>query len=162
MGTSTEEGAHAHAGRRARAEEIHEVRDGQPGVDDVFDQQNVFAGDGLREVFCNLHDAARLGPGSVRSHAEKVDAKRQVDRAREVGGEDEAPFEYADEHEVSVDVVARDLLAELAHAIRDFVRGEQRRGSFGSGHRASVAGLRFPNVSGSLRARTHPPFRRRS
>ena len=69
---------------RARAQQVHQVGDRQPGVDDVLDEEHVLVLDGPREVLRDLHDAARLGPLAVRAHAEEVDAQRQVDGARQV------------------------------------------------------------------------------
>ena len=80
--------------------------------------------DRARQVLRDLHDAARLGPLAVRAHAEKVDAQREIDRAHQVGREDEAPFEDADEDERAILVVLRDLRAELVHAGGDLLLAE--------------------------------------
>jgi hypothetical protein len=46
------------------------------------------------------------------------------DRAREVGREDERPFENGDEQEVAARIVAGDLGPELADACRQLLPGE--------------------------------------
>ena len=111
---------------RSRAPRVRrrsdEVRDGEPGVDDVLDEEHVLVLDGARQVLRDLDDAARLGPLAVRADAEEVDPERQVDRARQVGREDEAALEHAHEDQRLAGVVARDLRAELAHARGDLLR----------------------------------------
>jgi hypothetical protein len=49
---------------------------------------------------------------------------RQTQRPREVGEEDEARLERADEQRLAADVVARDLARELVDARAQLVAGE--------------------------------------
>ena len=107
--------------------------DGQAGVDDVLHDEHVLVLDGTRQVLRDLHDAARLRPLAVRAHAEEVDAQRQVDGAHQVGREDEAPLEHADQHQVASGVVARDVRAELADARGDLLGGEHGDDAFAHG-----------------------------
>ena len=110
--------------------------------------------DGAREVLRDLHDAARLGPLAVRAHPEEVDAEREVDRAHEVRQEDEAPLEHADEDEVPLRVVARDLRAELVDARGDLLGREHGDESFGHGGSPGIERSAGPvNARGRARSR---------
>src|SRR5262249_14911643 len=83
--------ADMHGARLPRAEQVHQMRDGQASVDDIFDDENVFSRDRLREVLGDLDDATRLGPFAVGAHAEEVDAQvRDVDRSAEIRSEEKA------------------------------------------------------------------------
>src|SRR3712207_8671184 len=49
----------------------HDPGQGQPGVDDVLDDQHVTAGDVALEVLEDAHHAGRLRPGPVRAEDRK-------------------------------------------------------------------------------------------
>ncbi len=120
-----EESADLDARRAPGTEQLEEVGDGEARVDDVLDDEDVFAFDGAAEVLGDLDDAARAGAFTVATDAEELDAERGADSAGEVGGEDEAALEDADEDQAAVGVVFGDLLAELLDAGRDLLGGDQ-------------------------------------
>ena len=55
---------------------------------------------------------------AVARDGHEVDLARDVDRAHEVGDEEDGALEDADEQEVALAVVRRDLGAELGDALR--------------------------------------------
>src|SRR5271165_4766759 len=101
------------------------MRQGEASVDDVLHQQDVVARDGVRQVLYDLNDPAGLGTRSVRPNAEKIDLEGQVDGAREVGRENEAALQHANHRQGAARIVARDLGAELAHALTDSIGRKQ-------------------------------------
>jgi hypothetical protein len=67
--------------------------------------------------------AAHLG-APVAGELDEVEAVQDRDGAREIGEEDEARLEGADEDRLEAGVVARDLRAELADASTELLRRE--------------------------------------
>jgi hypothetical protein len=112
--------------RVAEAESLAEVVEGQAGVDDVLDDQDVAAGDLLVEVFQEADPgvAAGVGIGTVRGELDEVEGVRDRDRSREVGDEDEARLQRRDEQRLAAVVVANDLAPELADARRQLLARE--------------------------------------
>src|SRR6266536_1706078 len=98
-GRLVKERADLDAARQSRAQQLQQVRDREPRIDDVLDQKHVFALDGVFEVVRDLHDPARRRTLPITADAEKLDAKRQANRARQIGGEYEASLENAYHHE---------------------------------------------------------------
>ncbi len=125
--------------RVARLEEIHQVRDRQPRVDDVLDDEDVLAGDGLGEVVRDLDDAGALRAFAVGAHAQEVHPERQIDRAAEIRRKDEAALEDDDEDKVAIFVVPRYLRAELQDSVGDLDGADH--GVYTLGHRSSIAAL---------------------
>ena len=73
-----------------------QVRERQPGVDDVLDEHDVAAGDVDVEI---LEDPHPTRVGRVPRDRDEVDLDVDVgDRAREVGEEDQRALQHADEH----------------------------------------------------------------
>src|SRR5690606_29083678 len=94
---------------------------GQPGVDDVLDEDDAAAGQVDVEVLDDAHDPGRAGRGAVGRHGHEVDLDRQADGPHEVGEEDEGALEDADEQRRLVRVVEGDLVAELGDAGPDLL-----------------------------------------
>src|SRR5204862_408868 len=65
-----------------------QVRQRQPRIDDVFDQDDIVAGNRLVEVLEDPHNAG-IRPIAVGADRHEVDVDRRGDRAREIGHEDE-------------------------------------------------------------------------
>jgi hypothetical protein len=109
--------------RPPQPERPEEVVERQAGVDDVVDQEHVAAGDVAVEILQQPDAplAARVGT-AVAGELDEVDAVGDRDCAAEVGEEDEARLQQADEDRFAADVVGRDLTAELADARRDLLR----------------------------------------
>ena len=62
---------------------------------------------------------------SVARELDEVDLVRDADRPREVGEEHEARLQQRDEQEITVGVIDRDLLAQLADARTELLRAEE-------------------------------------
>src|SRR3990172_1624063 len=107
------ERAHVERGRLARLERAQEVREREARVDDILDDEDVPSLDRDVEVLENAHDARGVDPGAVARHGHEVDLAGDVDRAHEVGHEEDGALEHADEEEVAAAVVPADLGAEL-------------------------------------------------
>ena len=107
------------------AQRPEEVVEREAGVDDVVDQQDVAPADVEIEVLQQADAvlAARIG-APVACELEEVDPVHDRDRPREVGEEDEAGLEQADQDGLSAGVVLGDLPAELGDASRDLLGAE--------------------------------------
>ncbi len=103
------------------AQVLAEVREREPGVDDVLDDQDVPVGEIEIEILHDAHDTARTRGGSVRRHRHEVELDGQVDRPRQVGHEHERTLQDADEERRVVVVVVRDRFAEVADPLLQLV-----------------------------------------
>ena len=100
----------------AERQRLAEVIERQPGVDDVFDDDHVAAGD-LRVEVLEQPDASMTAGVCTRGVArqlDEVDLVRDVERTREIRQEDEARLQRGDEEGLAAVVVGRDLTAELS------------------------------------------------
>ena len=120
-----EEGDGVDGARPPELERPHEVVQRQPRVDDVLDHEHVTVEDVQVEVLqqLDLQRAARVGP-AVGGELDEVDPVQDVDRAREVGREDDARLQRSDKERLATGVVARDLRPELADPGRDLLGRE--------------------------------------
>ena len=116
---------------------LAELVDGEPGVDDVLDDQDVPAGDLGVEVLeqADARMAALIGAGCVARQLEEVEAGRDAQRAGEVGDEDDARLQRGNEKRLEPFVVARDVTPELADArlqllAREVDRAEARAAAY--------------------------------
>jgi hypothetical protein len=89
-------------------------------VDDVLDHEHVAVLDRGLEVL-EQPDAAAAAVGG---ELEEVELVWDLERAREVGQEDEARLQRRDENGVGVGVVQRDLGRQLANAAADLLTRE--------------------------------------
>ena len=95
---------------------------GQAGVDDVLDDEDVAADDRRVEVF---QQPDRPGvPARVGGELEEVDAVRNRQGAGEVGEKDGAGLERRDEQRLAARVGVGQLGAELSDAAPDLVAGQ--------------------------------------
>jgi hypothetical protein len=110
----------------AEAQRLAKVVEGQPGVDDVLDDQHVAPGDLLVKVLqeADAGVAAGIGIGPVGGELDEVEGMRDRNRTREVGDEDEARLQRRDEQRLQAVVVADDLAPELADACRQLLARE--------------------------------------
>ena len=119
-----------------------EVREREPGVDEILDEDDVAPFDLDREV---LEDAHPPGVGRVARDRQEVDDNGNAlvrARAREIRQEEQRALQHADEHD-AVGVVGADLGGEPRRPVRRDRRG---RGGFaggaGRGRRHSVSDSR--------------------
>src|SRR5699024_4567690 len=96
--------------RVAGREVAHEPRQGQAGIDDVLDDDDVAVGDVAVQVLEVPHDSRGAGRGAVRADRHELHLGRDGQRAGEVGDEDRGALEHADQDDLVLDVLV--LLAD--------------------------------------------------
>jgi hypothetical protein len=112
--------------RIPQQQRLAQVVEGQPGVDDVLDDEHVTPVDAGVEVLQKA-DAGRLraaGIAVVGCELDEVQVVQDRRRAREVGEKDEARLERRDEERLEAVVVGRDLSAELTDPAPNLVPAE--------------------------------------
>src|SRR5918996_290797 len=119
------ERAHLEAGRTAGPKVLEQVRQRQPRVDDVLDQQDVLVLDVVVEVLQDANHAGGLGGRPVRRDRHEVEPERQADVPGQVRHHHEGAFQHAHEEEILAAVVLGDPVAELADLGLDLVAGDQ-------------------------------------
>ena len=108
--------------RAPERERARQEVQGQPGIDDVLDDEDVAADDRRVEV---LQQPDRAGtPAGVGGKLEEVDAVRDRQGTGEVGEEDGARLERCDEQRLAARVGAGQLGAELGDPAPDLVTGQ--------------------------------------
>ena len=141
-----------------RRDLLEEIATRQTRVDDVFDDEDVLPLNRPGQIEGDAYDPARLRRVSVALNAEKLDRKRQVDRAHQVRQKYEAPLQHTEEHEWLSAVVLRDLGAELLHFACDLLCRKQDLLGRGVRHSRrdyqSNGVTRSPNVSPNARTAT--------
>jgi hypothetical protein len=105
--------------------EAAEVAEGEAGVEDVFDEDDVFAFDGIVDVLYELDGAGGDLGAAVAGDGDEVEGVVDLDGAGEVGEEDGSAFEDADEDDAVSGVVGGDLLADGVDAGGDLLFGEE-------------------------------------
>ena len=124
-----------------RAPEIaKQILQGEPGIDDVLDDQHVAALDRGVEVLEDPHHAAGVGGRAVGGHGHEVDLARDLDLAHEIGEEEHRALEHADEQQIAVGVLRADLLAQGAHALLEVVGLDEDLADLGVAHQARTIG----------------------
>src|SRR5579871_4834650 len=111
--TLIEQRADAQAERPALAKHLHQVVQGLPAIDDVFDDQDMLLLHRPFQVFEDAHDAARFGAVAVAGNGHIVDLQWQVNGACQVGDEGHGSLERTQQQQVDVFVILCDLLAEF-------------------------------------------------
>src|SRR6266849_998744 len=77
--------------------EAAEIAEGEAGVEDVFDDDDVLAFDGVVDVFDELDGSGGDAGAAVTGDGDEVEGVVDADGAGEVGEEDGGAFEDADE-----------------------------------------------------------------
>jgi hypothetical protein len=113
--------------------EAAEVAEGEAGVEDVFDEDDVLAFDGVVDVLDELDGAGGDAGAAVARDSDEVEGVVDADGAGEVGEEDGGAFEDADEDDGFALVVGGDLSADLAGAVGDLLLGDEDFHSCGRG-----------------------------
>ena len=78
-------------------QQFHQVGDGQAGVDDVLDQDDVAVGDVALEILLDLHHAGALGAAVVAGDGHEIDLVIDRHAAGQVGQERIGALEDAHE-----------------------------------------------------------------
>jgi hypothetical protein len=119
-----QQGAGRDLTRPAQGERLDQVVESQACVDHVLDDEDVTPRD--REV--EILDQANLGLAAegavIPCEDDEVERVGDLDRAREVGQEDERALENGDEDGLSAGVIVRDLRSQLVDPCLDLVTGE--------------------------------------
>jgi hypothetical protein len=111
------------AGRLAEREGPGEEVQGQPGVDDVFDDEHMAPDDRGVEILQEPHAAAPVAAG-VGRELEEVEGVGDRERPRQVGEEDDARLQRRHQQRVFPGVGGRELGPELPDATLDLLAGE--------------------------------------
>ena len=82
-------------------------------------------GDHGVEVLEDAHDARGVRRGPIGGDRHEVDLHGHLDRAHQVGEEEDRPLQHTDQQQRAVGVVARDLLAERAHARAQLILADE-------------------------------------
>jgi hypothetical protein len=127
--------------------EAAEVGEGEAGVEDVFDEDDVLAFDGVVDVFDELDGSGGDAGAAVGADGDEVEGVGDVDGAGEVCEEDGCALEDADEDDgMAVGglafVVGGDLVAEGLDAVGDLLLGEEDLHGGGGGEGGSERGGR--------------------
>jgi hypothetical protein len=113
--------------------EAAEIAEGEAGVEDVFDDDDVLAFDGVVDIFDELDGARGDAGATVAGDGDKVEGVVDLNGAREVGEEDGCAFEDADEDDGLAFVVGGDLSSNFAGAVGDLLFGEENLHLCGGG-----------------------------
>ena len=118
--------------------EAAEVAEGEAGVEDVFDDDDVLAFDGVVDVLDELDGAGGDAGAAVAGDGDEVEGVVDLDGAGEVGEEDGCAFEDADEDDGLTLVLGGDLRSNLAGAVGDLFFGEENLHRLRRGGRRGV------------------------
>ncbi len=134
--------------------EAAEVAEGEAGVEDVFDDDDVLALDGVVDVLDEFDGSGGDLCAAVAGDGDEVEGVIYFDGAGEVGEEDGRSFEDSDEDYGLAGVVFGDLGTDLAGAVSDLLFGEKdlHGGGGGEGRRAGRH-ERQVSANGGLRGR---------
>ena len=113
--------------------ESAEVAEGEAGVEDVFDDDDVLAFDGVVDVLDEFNGAGGDAGSAVAGDGDEVKGVVDADGAGEVGEEDGCALEDADEDYGFAFVVGGDLSADFLGAVGDLLFGEENFHSCGGG-----------------------------
>ena len=113
--------------------EATEIAQGEAGVEDVFDDDDVLALNRIVDVFDEFDGAGGDASAAVARDGDEVEGGVDGDGAREIGEKDGGAFEDAYEDDGLSGVVGGDLLAECLDAVGDLGFGVEDRHSGGGG-----------------------------
>ncbi len=116
--------------------------EGEAGIEDVFDQDDVLAFDGIVDVLDELDGAGGDTGPAVAGDGDEVEGVVDLDGAGEVSEEDGCSLENTDEHDGLAFVFGRDLCADLADACLDLLSGEEDFHGLGGRKKCGRCGCR--------------------
>jgi hypothetical protein len=105
--------------------EAAEVAEGEASVEDVFDEDDVLAFDGVVDVLDELDGTGGDAGAAVTGDGDEVEGIVDPDGASEIGEEDGGAFENSDEDDGLAFVVGSDLCSDLAGAVGDLLFGDE-------------------------------------
>src|SRR5437870_1918298 len=110
--------------RRSGSDDVLQVGQRQPRIDDVLDDHDIAPLDAAVEILENLHLAGRLGTRSVARDRHEVERRRSGKLPREIRQEDECALQDADKMD-AVWMVAMNLLRDGADAMLNVIGGDE-------------------------------------
>ena len=105
--------------------EAAEVAEGETGVEDVFDEDDVFAFVRVVDVLDEFNGTGGDAGAAVAGDGDEVEGVVDLDGASEIGEEDSGAFKDADEDDGLALIVSSDLRADLAGAVGDLLFGDE-------------------------------------
>src|SRR5580698_9147272 len=108
-----------------------EIAECEAGVEDVFDDDDVLAFDGVVNVLDELDGAGGDAGAAVAGDGDEVEGVIDADGSGEVGEEDGCAFEYSDEDDRLALVVGGDLGTDGPGALGDLLLSEEDGHGFG-------------------------------
>src|SRR5436190_1380420 len=143
-----QQGADLQRRRVAGAEAAQQVLEREPRVHDVLDDEHVSTLDRGVEVLEDPHHARGVGGRAVGGDGHEVHLARDLDVAHEIRQKEHRSLEHADQHQVAALVVARDLGAELPHAVLEVVGLHEDLADRRVAHVGQASGCQRPNSRG--------------
>jgi hypothetical protein len=104
-------------------EDLAQVRQCKTGVEDVFNDEDVFAFDGLVEILDEFDCSGRALAFAVAGDGDEVECGVDLNVAREVGEKRGGAFEDSDHDELFTCEVVGDLRAHFGDALGDLLAG---------------------------------------
>ena len=118
--------------------ETAEVAKGEAGVEDVFDDDDVLAFDGVVDVLDELDGAGGDTGAAVAGDRDEVEGIVDLDGTGEISEKDGCPFENSDEDNGLAGVVGSDLGSDGLGALGDLLLSEEDRHGFGRRERGGA------------------------
>jgi hypothetical protein len=98
-------------------EETKEIFEGEPGVENIFDDEDGTAFDADVEIFVEFHFAGGIGALAVAGDGDEVEGNFATEFASEIGEEKDGTFEDADEMERFLGEIIADLFGHFFDAV---------------------------------------------
>ena len=112
-------------GGLALSQQLQQITQGVPGVQDVLHHDDVLSGDVAGEVLGDLDLTGGGGAGAIGGHGHKVHSAGQVDPAAQVRHKDEGAAQDTDEDDLLPLVVLGDLPGDLIHPAGQLLLAEE-------------------------------------
>ncbi len=127
--------------------EAAQIGEGKAGVEDVFDEDDVLALDGVVDVLDELDGAGGDAGAAIGGDGDEVEGGVDLDGSGEIGEEDGGAFEDADEDDGLAGVVAGDLCAYIGDALGDLLLGEEDGHAGGGGKSGRTGGHKDERIA---------------
>ena len=103
--------------------QLAQVAEGEAGIENVFDDENVFALDGLVEIFDQLDCAGGAIAFAVAGGGDEIKGRVDLDGPGEIGKEGRGALEHADHDELFAVQVLGDLGAHFGDPVSNLLTG---------------------------------------
>ncbi|ADM99626.1 hypothetical protein Dda3937_04071 [Dickeya dadantii 3937] len=99
---------------------------GIAGVDDIFDNQHIFAADIFIQILQNLHVAGRIHAAAVTGGGHKIHLVGKINGAAQIGHKHKGAAQQSHQHHIvaAVAVMLADLASEFGHPRLDLPFGD--------------------------------------